>query len=560
MSRSARVLSVAVVTLAALVGAPTTASAAVDTTCSYAKAKKLVTVTLPDADADEGPVWVGRIAGSKRIGFDTYAIEWRACGSASVTNTNRIRIVGSQHSEEVVITLEGGALAPGAARERTGTPEIEVDVDLGNGTDTLVLQGGNGGDRLAFRSQRAGGLNGDSDADISISGVDRWRLDGGLGNDVLDGRGAPVVTVYGREGSDRLLGGAGDDSLRGDEGDTPAADGNDVLVGGGGDDDLTGGGGNDRLEGGADDDNLRGGLGRDTLLGGDGDDDAYAEDGKDGADVVSGGPGSDYASYYYRTQPLKLTLEGRANDGAKGEGDNLRADLEHLEGGAKADLIVGNGYHNTLRGNAGNDVIKGLAGDDSLQSHDGDDTVYGGAGDDTFSSGVGLDRHFGEAGDDGFYAGSVNDGRDVYSGGSGYDWLSYEQRTNAVTIDVTDDGGDGEAGENDSVKPDFEWLSGGSGGDTIRGGSLGEDLRGQSGNDTIDGGRGPDILRGGSGADDLTGGEGYDNLYGDSDDDTLNAVDSAADYVDCGSHSVGDLAYIDSTEYDTVYGCEALVA
>jgi Ca2+-binding RTX toxin-like protein len=557
MNRSIRVLSAAALVLVGTVAVPHTASAAVDTTCSYTKAKKLVTLRFPDADAAEGPVWFGRVPGSKRIGFDTYAIDWKVCGGATTDNTDKVKVLGSQQSEELVLTLEGGPLAPGRTRERTGTSEIELSVDLGDGTDELTLLGGFGADHLAFHSRSSASLNADSDADVALSGVDEWTMDGGLGNDVLDGHGAPAVTLYGREGSDRLTGGSGRDQLTGDEGVSTAADGNDVLNGGAGDDDLSAGGGNDRLLGGADDDYLRGDKGRDAMSGGSGDDNLYAESGADGADVLSGGSGGDTANYTARVVAVHLTLDGKANDGTKREKDLLRGDLESLRGGAKDDVIVGNGADNYLQGNDGNDTLRGLGGDDGFGQGNGDDSIFGGDGDDDCYSSAGVDRFYGEAGDDYVNAGSTNDGRDLYSGGSGVDTITYSQRTGAVTIDVGVDNHDGESLENDWVKADFESIYGGAGGDTISGGPTGEYIVGNAGNDDLAGGRGADTVDGGTGNDSVSGGEGYDSVYGGDNDDLVFVADDGRDYFSCGSGT--DTGYVDA--YDPVAAdCEALVA
>lgn len=535
---------------------PTAASAAVDTTCGYSKAKHLVTLRLPDADADETPVWLGRVPGAKRIGFDTDSIDWKVCGAATVTNTNTIRVVGTQQSEELVITLEGGPLAPGFSHERRGSSEIELAVDLGSGTDEITLLGGDGPDHLGFPRGGRGTLNGDDDVDITIAGADRWTLDGGIGNDVLDGSGAPQLRAYGREGSDRITGGAGRDYLVGDEGEAASADGNDTVVGGDGDDSVTAGGGNDRLLGGAGDDYLRAGGGRDQVFGGADSDWMPAESTADGADVVRGGTESDAVSYSERQRALRISLDNRANDGVTGERDDIGSDVESIYGGARGDTVVGSSSGNYLVGGTGDDTLRGMGGNDTLNPGDGDDDMFGGDGGDSFYTSLGTDRAFGEGGDDSLNAGSTADGRDVYSGGSGVDSMSYSQRTGAVTIDVTSTGHDGEAGENDDVKADFEYLTAGGGDDTVAGGSLGEQVNGGNGADTLSGGRGADSVHGGAGDDHLSGGEGYDTLYGEDGDDVIGAMDDAADSIDCGWQVVADTANTDG--YDDVVNCEVV--
>jgi hypothetical protein len=100
-----------------------------------------------------------------------------------------------------------------------------------------------------------------------------------------------------------------------------------VIDGGPGDDALTGGDGNDVLEGGAGSDALVGGAGDDLLSGdgialaaGGGDD---RLDGGPGADVLLGDGGLDLADYSSRTTAVSVTLDGVADDGAPGEGDDV---------------------------------------------------------------------------------------------------------------------------------------------------------------------------------------------------------------------------------------------
>jgi serralysin len=98
------------------------------------------------------------------------------------------------------------------------------------------------------------GLSGNDNLRPTLADV-TYFLDGGLGDDWLDGR----------DLADILLGG----------------DGNDFLHGNGGNDRLDGGAGKDFLEGDGGNDLLLGSLGNDTL------------DGGSGRDILFGGPGKD---------------------------------------------------------------------------------------------------------------------------------------------------------------------------------------------------------------------------------------------------------------------------
>jgi Ca2+-binding RTX toxin-like protein len=156
--------------------------------------------------------------------------------------------------------------------------------------------------------------------------------------------------------------------------------GDDVLVGTGGDDVICGLGGNDRLDGAAGHDVLRGGDGNDLLIGAAGRDGLAGGPGNDhlsggtGADALIGGPGTDLASYFGRTQPVTVTIDGLANDGAARERDNIRSDIEQLAGSKGDDTLTGDDHDNRLSGNGGNDRLIGGGGRDQLVGGDGDDS------------------------------------------------------------------------------------------------------------------------------------------------------------------------------------------
>nr|BFE74391.1 hypothetical protein GCM10020092_076920 [Actinoplanes digitatis] len=98
---------------------------------------------------------------------------------------------------------------------------------------------------------------------------------------------------------------------------------------------------------------------------------------------------------------MSLDLDGRkGDDGRKGEGDTIGADVENLLGGLGKDRLVGNGKANVLDGREGNDKLYGGGGNDTLLGHQGVDMLYGGAGNDTLLGHQGVDKIYGEAGDD----------------------------------------------------------------------------------------------------------------------------------------------------------------
>ncbi|GLY05186.1 calcium-binding protein [Actinoplanes sp. NBRC 101535] len=211
----------------------------------------------------------------------------------------------------------------------------------GSGKDTLT--GGTGGDEL-YGESGADRIHGDGEHDY---------LDGGTGNDVL----------YGDGGWDILWGGGGDDT----------------LWGGADDDQMAGSTGDDRMHGDIGNDDMSGGSGADTLRGDSGDD--YLSPGT-GADVIRGGSGTDMVSYSGHTKPVTVNLDGRKNDGAKGEGDTVATDVENIYGGEGDDHLTGDGRANRIVGWWGDDVIRGGAGNDDIDGDVGADLLYGQAGDD----------------------------------------------------------------------------------------------------------------------------------------------------------------------------------
>lgn len=165
--------------------------------------------------------------------------------------------------------------------------------------------------------------------------------------------------------------------------------------------DVFGGPGNDYLAGGPLPCRLYGEAGHDTLVGG------------AGKDVLAGGSGIDTVDYSSRSKALRITLDGKANDGEApregylGEFDNIAADVENVRGGTGDDFIVGGNGRNTLIGGAGNDTLSGLGGDDLLVGGEGDDLLLGGDGDDIL---LGIDGSAGDTldGGDGFDSASMD--------------------------------------------------------------------------------------------------------------------------------------------------------
>jgi Ca2+-binding RTX toxin-like protein len=185
-------------------------------------------------------------------------------------------------------------------------------------------------------------------------------------------------------------GGGGADDLEG----TPNAD---HMFGEDDGDSLDAGAGNDTLDGGLGGDYLYDGAGDDILSGGPGDDHLIPGSGRDS---FAGGDGTDEVDYSDRGGPLRITLDGVADDGEAGEGDNIGADVEGAAGGAAPDFIVGNPNGNRLHGRGGNDVIVGGSADDRVEGEEGDDVIDTRDGVyDSVDCGPGTDTVYADLGD-----------------------------------------------------------------------------------------------------------------------------------------------------------------
>lgn len=241
-----------------------TPAEAAGTSCSFTRGTGLVTVTITGVEA---------ATSLRRADDDRLLVGADLCLAgdgtpADMTNVRTIRVRSGAGDQDLDIVLGVGRLGPGAGDEAGSSDEIEIDIDLGSGLDTVavlatdapldVRAGSSGGVHLL--NLNAGEQSG-VDADVTIRGVERIHLSGGPAGDRMlatGGLGTGSVLALSVLVADH-------------------AGGDDLLVGGRGDDDIT-----DSANG--DTDTLRGGPGEDYL---------YAADGDLTADSLSGGPGAD---------------------------------------------------------------------------------------------------------------------------------------------------------------------------------------------------------------------------------------------------------------------------
>ncbi|KAA1419612.1 calcium-binding protein [Nocardioides humilatus] len=440
-----------------------------------------------------------------------------------------------------------------------------------------TLDGGPGDDQLrAYQGVKKLLIGGDGEDTVDYSGYVEWDLSyedysGQAVKVDLDGAaddGYPGQKDKVAKDVENIAGTHfGGDELKGSSADNE-------LYGYGGDDSLAGGGGNDLL------------APQPVLLG------------PADHDLVNGGGGHDLVTYADGPEGIVLTLDNDANDGPAGDLDNVRSNVEDVQGSAGDDDVSGSRAANMLYGGDGADDLAGLGGNDLLDGQaDGDDlsggtgkdvvtyedrvtellvslddvvgdgeageddnvgsdieiifggygedvligndgvnTIYGGGSADTLVGLGGKDLLYGDDGDDAFYGFTGLDGADKFFGGNGQDIADYRDRTGDVIVTIDGDNDDGEAGEKDTVSLDVESVIGGDGQNT---------LTGSDGPNTLMGGTGPDILNG-------LGGD--DALYGFGGNDVLDGGDGAGDFADGGSGGTDTCS-----NAETVVSCEQLL-
>lgn len=206
------------------------------------------------------------------------------------------------------------------------------------------------------------------------------------------------IEVYGKGGDDTLYGAA---SLNAAE----------TLDGGEGKDKIDGFGGPDKVRGGAGDDQLEGNGGADEVLGGDGNDTLAGDDqAAPGADLIDGGNGSDLLKDYveYATDvhpPANVSLDGVADDGRDGEGDDVRS-VERMIAYVSGRFELTDGaeeWQVWSNMNSGRSVVLGRGGDDRIVAEDAVEDIDGGAGDDYIEGGKNHDVLTGGPGRDTIY-------------------------------------------------------------------------------------------------------------------------------------------------------------
>lgn len=215
---------------------------------------------------------------------------------------------------------------------------------------------------------------------------------------------------------------------------------------------------------------------------------------------------------------------------------------EVITGLAKGGKIFARGGNDTILGGAKNDFIRGEAGRDTFDGRGGSDTAdfsdksakitltlvgssaatvtVGSAAEDSLKN---VENVYGSSVGDSLTGDSLNNlfrglgGKDTMDGATGTgDIADYAEKNQKVTVALNGSAaatvyinGTGATAAEDSIR-NFEYVIGGSAGDSLTGDALANALTGNAGNDTMSGGGGKDTLTGGLGNDRLTGGSDVD--------------------------------------------------
>jgi Ca2+-binding RTX toxin-like protein len=422
-----------------------------------------------------------------------------------------------------------------------------------DGADDNVTVSVSGG--VLVHGQTTGGLNSGSDWNSAMGGDQTVPADGTFTVVVNGGDGNDSVTVLAKTTE---IAGA---TLNGDGGD-------DVLTGADTNDTLTGGEGNDRLVGAQGTDVMNGGAGNDTLVwnNGDGSDTMNGDAGNDAVEVNGSSTLGDVFTLdpnagrvkFQRTNLKAFTLDTsteRFQVNGLGGNDSLSASagvgaltLLSVDGGAGVDTVNGSDGPDLILGGEGNDVLSGGGGDDRIVGDRGNDTMNGGSGDDTlvWNNGDGTDVINGDDGRDDAEVNGAPAAGDTFTVQPNAARIKFD-RTNLVLFSL-------DIGSTETMH-----ANGLGGDDSITVGEVGRFAvtgAGGSGNDTLIGGSSSEHFLGGSGNDEINPGGGLDVVSGDDGDDQVNVRDGKADVARGGDGN--DSVVADRKGVDIVDGFESV--
>ena len=338
-------------------------------------------------------------ANATTVGYNGSTLVVTGVDSVSHDIQFRLFVDGEDQYDDIIdtagFTTIPGDCAPVSSNTWIRCPgHATLKVDLGSGSDdvTFVSQGFDCFD--AYELNLGEGTNSVNLSSDCGAPTGPTTINSGAGPDVLTA-GSQAFTFNAGGGNDSLYGSPGNDSFRGGDGDDRlfGSAGADQLLGEGGADQVNGGDGNDLVDGGAGDD----GLERCSNCIGSNNDPGV------GADAYFGGPGGDKLWLDGHAAGMTISIDGQANDGSPGEGDNIASDIEAIGGTVHNDVFAGSAGPDNFEGNGGDDDMHGAGGNDDLYGGSGDDRVFGDAGADKVQGASGADSVDGGPGTDQLY-------------------------------------------------------------------------------------------------------------------------------------------------------------
>jgi Ca2+-binding RTX toxin-like protein len=558
---SKRVVAALAAAGAAVAVSVATAADAAASSCVYDAGAKSMSVGM-----DPGGVTTLSVSAGSLL------VDGAPCLGATTTNTDSVAIAGHVgSSERLVLDQRGGLFGPGATPE-SNVPEIEMAASLGDATDTVVVYGTEGADRMSS-GESGFAFFGDGDVDVVIT-PHAFQLEVHLlgGDDFFNGRGQfgaglafkGTILATGGDGNDYIRTSVKDDVI-------DAGAGNDDIEGNFGHDVIDAGPGDDAVNGGSDNDTIDLGPGADSLIAGSGNDTVIAEDGE--ADLsLNGGSGTDTLVYDCPADPAPSQFETATcgneppppppstgdcayDPAAKLLTTTIAAGGSAVLGVAGGAITFSNGEAQDCGGatvaNVDSIKVVGNAGTvESLTIDQSGGALAPGATTETGTTAISeleLALHLGDAGDAVTIRGtSGNDALAIGSKGVALNGdadvdVTFDVLPAAITMrgeggvnSIGARGGFGTGtvytGALTAYAGDLgDSLLGGLGNDTLLGGAGNDALEGREGNDTLDGGAGNDTLNGHGGNDTLTGGPGADSFSGSDGDDVFHANDGEAD-------------------------------
>lgn len=374
--------------------------------------------------------------------------------------------------------------------------------------------------------------------DHVLAGYYTAYLDGGDGDDIVDGRGSQYLQA--------VIGGAGDDILYTNSNTFARADGGDgndrifahgKIDGGAGDDyieiqwsyyggDVFGGSGNDEIRASAYAATIAGGSGADLIIGHIGNDKLGSADFAPYPNSFQDDTGLEQDTIYgFEGDDLIAGGYGDNLDGGAGQ-DTLRYSMAGLLSGVDFNTAsLGSGQPVTI----GDGVVENFETFAYLRATEFDDVlrlatqgtlleVNAGAGNDVVYTGGSSAKVFGGAGNDRFISGAAGD---ILDGGDGVDEIDYAAYASAVDITLVSAAMTGTGAGGDQLI-NIENIIGTAYSDTLTGNGEANEIRGGAGNDVINGGAGNDKLYGDDGNDIINGGFGADAIWGGAGNDLIN--------------------------------------